>query len=795
MPEPSLSSRAESVYAEALRTRARVDAGGLGELCREHPELADELRALHRTFALLSEAGRAYAGGDPPGAAPLVDGYRCTRLLGRGGMGEVWEATDVSLGRRVALKLLHGGGAASERAVERLRREASTAARLRHPNLVAVHAVGEQDGRPYIVQELVAEGRTLRDELDELRAAGSVPADWERRTAQRFLALADALAAAHEAGVVHRDVKPQNVLLDAHGAPRLADFGLARGAGDDSLTAAGEFLGTYAYASPEQVGSNGEVGPASDVFSLGVTLYECLTLERAFTGESPGELTRRILETDPPDPRELRRRIPRDLAVICAKAIEKRPERRYAGMAALREDLRRFLANEPVRARPPGPWARAAKWVRRHPTASTAFALLVASLLVLSALLARSRRDRAVARAEAQVSAETVGFLVGLFEAGSTTRYGVEEPTLRELIERGADGLEAGRIAEPGARARLLATLGGLLQELGEWQRARALLSEARDLQRGAGGAVEPRLVRRLAESHFDAGEVATALELLEPLRARAEADGADPLEVLETLGLLGVVRMRAGDFSGGKAALLRAVAAAEELGTDPRIAAELLAKIGFEHAQRGEVDEAQPLVDAACAALEPYLEAGNPAALDAFTAGAVLRSARGDAAGSEELLALIAEIARERLGPAHARTLTAEGNLGTLLIRQGRAQEALPIFARALAGAEERYGARSEVAANLRLNLTNVYYSLGRLDEALDTGRAGLEAARAVLGPASPVAARFATGVALVLERMGRPDEGATLVEETLPLLPQDAAERPQLEATLARLRAASAR
>ena len=301
------------------------------ELCARRPELASELRALHEVHALLSSAGRAVERGEEP-PAPDLPGYECRRLLGRGGTGEVWEAFDSGLGRLVAVKLLSREAHGSERARERFRREAASAARLRHRHLVTVFAFGEHEGRAFLVQELVPGGRTLRDEIDELRRTAVVPARHERRTAERFLALADALAAVHAAGIVHRDVKPQNVLLDEHGEPKLADFGLARSDQDLGLTASHEFLGTYGYASPEQLESGaGHVGPLSDVFSLGVTLYECLVLERPFRGESVAELTRAILGSEPASARERRPAIPRDLAV------DLRQGPREAARAALRE--------------------------------------------------------------------------------------------------------------------------------------------------------------------------------------------------------------------------------------------------------------------------------------------------------------------------------------------------------------------------------------------------------------------------------------------------------------------------
>jgi serine/threonine-protein kinase len=245
-------------------------------LCARHPELALELRALNKTRWLLDELGRdrppartapKSAGEAHDEEIPKLEGFQLLQRLGRGGMGEVWEAFELALHRRVAIKLLAPLSSHSDR--ERLRREALAAARLRHPNVVALFSSSEHAGRPFLVQELIAGGRTLRDEIEELRRLGSVPEGYERKIAERFVALADALELAHSAGVVHRDIKPQNILLEADGRPKLADFGLAKTVGDASLSVTGEFVGTYLYASPEQVAAMASIGPASDRLQLG----------------------------------------------------------------------------------------------------------------------------------------------------------------------------------------------------------------------------------------------------------------------------------------------------------------------------------------------------------------------------------------------------------------------------------------------------------------------------------------------------------------------------------------------
>jgi len=218
----------------------------------------------------------------------------------------------------------------------------------------------------------VAGGRTLADVIDEARRLPELPADWHTRMAETFAQVTEALHAAHGLGVTHRDVKPGNILLSEDGRPKLADFGLARVQDDLALSVTGDLAGTPFYMSPEQVqGLHSRLDHRSDVFSLGSSLYEALTLARPFNGDRQ-QIMERIVTRDPPDPRRVHRHVPRDLSVICLKALEKQPARRFATAGELAADLRRFLAGESIHARPPGLLVRAAKWTHRHPRLSAA---------------------------------------------------------------------------------------------------------------------------------------------------------------------------------------------------------------------------------------------------------------------------------------------------------------------------------------------------------------------------------------------------------------------------------------
>ncbi|MFO0849685.1 MAG: serine/threonine-protein kinase [Gemmataceae bacterium] len=316
--------------------------------------------------------------------AATIASYDVLAELGRGGMGVVYKAQDRRLKRLVALKVVLAGGHAG--AAERLRFqiEIEAAARLQHPNIVQVYEVGEEDGRPFMAMEYCP-GGSLEDRL---RDQPQPP----REAAQLVATLADALHHAHRAGVVHRDIKPANVLLAEDGTPKVADFGLAKRLDEaDGLTQTGAIMGSLGYMAPEQAaGRTREATAATDVYSLGAVLYKMLCGRLPFDGPSQLETINSIVARDPVSIRVFQPRLPRDLATICHKCLEKKPASRYATADALAADLRRYLTDQPILARPLGPAERAWRWARRHPGLSAVLLAGVAMLLVVGACLAWS---------------------------------------------------------------------------------------------------------------------------------------------------------------------------------------------------------------------------------------------------------------------------------------------------------------------------------------------------------------------------------------------------------------------
>ncbi len=321
------------------------------------------------------EARRVSAAPGPPDGV-AVPGYEILSKLGEGGMGVVYHARDIRDGRPVALKMILGGATTDSREVIRFLAEAEAVAAVRHPHVVAVYEYGEHAGRPYPALEYLP-GGNLADRIHGSHRLD--PAD----AAKLIETVARGVHAAHAAGIVHRDIKPRNVLFDAAGGPKVTDFGIAKRAASD-LTATSEVMGTPAYMAPEQARGQAKfVGPEADVWALGAVLYECLAGRRAFDGPGINSVLYSVVHDDPPAPRKLNPAVPRDLNAICLKCLEKQPHDRFPTAAALADDLRRFLDGRRVQTRAGGPVDRVVKWARRDPARAIAYGMTAAVIVLI----------------------------------------------------------------------------------------------------------------------------------------------------------------------------------------------------------------------------------------------------------------------------------------------------------------------------------------------------------------------------------------------------------------------------
>ena len=420
------SDESKRIFSEFLSRRESGEEYTPEELMALHPELEDELRALFDDLkaggdrrSSVSGSGRQRSSDhrtvamDVPGSSPespaaprVVGDFRIICEIGSGGMGTVYEAEQISLKRRVALKVLPAHLSISADAVLKFRREAEAGGRQSHPGVVAIYNVGEEGGVHFIAQELVEGGITLADNLAEIRQSRPRPAGYFREAAALMVDVADALGHAHQAGVIHRDIKPSNILITAEGCPKVTDFGLAKVEDALSLSRTGDFAGTPYYMSPEQAASRRiGIDKRTDIFSLGVTFYELLALDRPFEGDTSHEVLRKILLDEPRDPRKLCARVPRDLAVICLKAMEKKPEARYASMDEFSNDLRRWLSGDVILARPAGPGARLWKRMKRSPAISAAISVALLAMIALLAYILWSYPQIRAGKLDAEAAA------------------------------------------------------------------------------------------------------------------------------------------------------------------------------------------------------------------------------------------------------------------------------------------------------------------------------------------------------------------------------------------------------
>ncbi|MDP6763332.1 MAG: protein kinase, partial [Planctomycetota bacterium] len=639
-------STAEEVLAAFLDEHAEPSAAEVEALCAEHPEHASALRLLlaaHRDVQAglpdtLTAEERAQqqksrevdtGTGGSFEAGRTVGDFLLVRLLGRGGMGEVWEAEEQSLRRKVALKLLLPGRV-SEKAIDFFAREARAGGKLTHPGIVAVHGSGEIDGVHWIAMDLVEDGASLADFLEEVRGEAELPKDYYGQVADLMAEVADAMEVAHGAGVIHRDLKPANILISPDDTPKVGDFGLARVESEHGLSQTGDFAGTYYYMSPEQVmAKRMGIDHRTDVFSLGVVLYELLSLQRPFEGDTTHQIAQKVVMVDPADPRTLRSRVPDDLAVICAKTIEKNPDHRYSTMTELAADIRRHMAHEPILARPPTLVVRATKWVRRNPTKSVAGAVASVALVAISTLAWQlSQEKEKLAETNQQLQTKT------------------------EEAEHNAD-LATDRADE------LVVTNEELRVQRQEAEDARVEAASERDL-------ATQRAEELQQVSDFQAGQLsgvdAQAMGLtiramvLERSRAAGERAGRAPEELAEERAALEEL-LAGADFTGLALGVLDqevfegALRELEGFGNQPLVQAQLLQVVGDTLRELGLLDRA--------------------------------------AYPTEQAL----HIRRIEAGNEHPDTWTSINSLGLLLLDQGRHAEAEPLLREALEGRRRTLG------------------------------------------------------------------------------------------------------
>ncbi len=779
------------------------------EVIRAHPELADALRARFKAIAELER----HLGASRP---ETIGGYRILREIGRGGMGVVYEAEQIAMRRRVALKVLYPSVTSVPKAVKRFQQEAWAAGKLKHTNIVAVHELGQDRGVWYAAMELV-EGRPLNDVIADLRRSRRRPREsrlgrrvaggetrssfagtetgtraYYARVAEMFAAVAEALQVAHDHGVIHRDLKPGNLLLDVEGNLKLVDFGLARLEGLAAMTMTGDVVGTPYYMSPEQIsGGRGGLDHRTDVYSLGVTLYETLALRPPFRGETVQAVAGRVLDEDPVSPRRWDRSIPRDLETIVLKALEKAPARRYRSAGDLAADLRQFAQGGPIRARRIGLLGRGWRKVKRHKVPSALLAAVV-MLGVVAGWVAVERGREAEVRRRLEYDA-----LCRRADETAMAEWGLPEEIVWGAGPGRAHALYGEAIAlDPG---RVQAYLGrALLRQGDSFDGATADIAAARErglpqrtahlayafLLAQAGAWAEAAREEELAAGLPRAGPMDACLEGW-ILARRGRWEAAEPLlseairlaPASDTVHFVAVIeravsRERLGNLEGALEDWLvaRRLGRDETLESRVRVASlwrrldkedrgqELFDQVLSEVATRGSEESWYALWVACATAREPaWADRVTAAGLEVHPES--LRLAHGrldslmDLARHDEVLTLAQRILEK--SPDDRFALNQKGNI---LARRDLHEEALACYERALGEAPRSPG--------LLTNKSVVLHGLGRDREALEAVEAAIAAA--------PGFARAYAARAKVLAGLHRPEEALAVADEAVRIDPQ---------------------
>jgi serine/threonine protein kinase len=674
---------AEEILGRVLALDEGEQEAALERACAERPELA---AALRKGFAFLKGAGMLEA--PPPRDFPeRLGDFRLLSKLGGGGMGVVYLATQEALGRTVAVKLMRPEQLFFPQARERFRREYEAIARLQHPGIVPIYTVGEAEGVPYFAMEWI-EGRTLAEVLSDFRGvdpqavagadfAAAVGAEPDAAAFHGSLAdvalriagqVAEALTHAHGRGILHRDVKPSNVILSSDGRARLLDFGLTSSAGDERITKTGSQVGTLLYMSPEQLRTDrDDLDARTDVYSLGVTLYEMLTLQPPYAGASALEIQRQILGGRPPQIAARNRRVSPEAAAVCLKAMEVDRAARYQTAAELAADVQNALELRPVLARPPGVVRRMRRFVQRRPALSAALVLSGLLLVGVPTVLwiqasrhAREiERERARERQENQVATQALAVLEGLLQGANPYKRGGRDAKVVDLLAAGEERVRKDAALLPTVRFRLLTTLGQVRSSLGDYRRSLELLEEA--------------------------------------LPIAATAMGEESQAYYRTLSMLADAHSRLAENDQAAALKRRAIAIASRVhGSDSEqawvekhgLGSMLLVAEKFEEAAalfREAVDR-----DRASGRPESDLAAGL-----ANLATAETKLGRGKEAGEHYAEALA--IQRRVLPENHPDLAAASCSYATFLKREGRLAEAEPAFADARERIAKAFGDRSE--------------------------------------------------------------------------------------------------
>ncbi|HEV2105660.1 MAG TPA: serine/threonine-protein kinase [Candidatus Eisenbacteria bacterium] len=716
------------------------------------------------TLAASRRPAEAGAPPMPPGRS--IGGFRILSKLGEGGMGIVYDAEQQNPRRRVALKVIRGGGFVDELQRRMFQREIETLARLAHPNIAAIHEAGcTDDGLHYFTMERVT-GRTLGEHVRERLGGAQPDAEQLRDRLRLFATVCRAVNHAHQRGVIHRDLKPSNLLVDERGEVKVLDFGLARIVDVEAptgtmLSRAGEISGTLPYMSPEQVrGDPRAIDVRTDVYALGVILYELISGTPPYDVQESSvvQAIRTICETPPRPLRLGAARVDADLQTLAGKALEKDPADRYQSAGALADDVERWLAGQPILAHPPSSLYVLRKYVGRHRgrvAALGAIAALLVALLVTAAVGARrvaSERDHAAA--EAAKAEAITRFLQDAFGAADPWALGSRNVSLLDALHQAQAKAHASFRDQPLLEASVLQTLGTTFTGLAEYAEADTVLRRALALRGRATGRHSGEYAETLGEmvvgatgsDHFREGEPLAR----EALAIEREVNGPASLEAGAAASNLAALESRMAKLPEAKALatealqIARAYRAAHgdaaRAGTDPVVLeVNALSALGEIDMQQGDLAGMVRADSTRVARIQSRGGDDNPDMMQALNDLGTGLMLSGDLAGAQAAYEHALRVGRGTLGDDHPAVALVRENLGNVFFREGRLDQTAKNLEAVLAVRRRALGDDSEPVARTLVNTATVYQRMGRLADSERTYRDAIPRLARRLGPDHP--------------------------------------------------------